>query len=408
MKRPALVLVLSLIFLEWLDFSLYLYLAKAVFAKQFFPSSHYSLTLSFALFAAAYVARPVGGWLFGSKADKTGRRKPMVYSAALMGFATLGICLLPGYAVLGIGATWGLLLLRMAQGLALGGEIKTSGLFLIEHRPFSPLFTGSLAAASGALGMFLGGVVAALVQISSDVSLWRIIFALVGMVSLWVCHKRKQLQESPEFSQVTVASHNPVWHLHRRGLINIAALGAYVSVAVYLCNVYWVSFASDRHLWSNVHCAWLGSLAQLASACLALPIAYKIKAQYNKRLLQASMVLISLAAPLLFYFTAHGMQGAALLALVGYVMTNALICSSLFYFLYLQLPVQYRCRGVSTTWAVAATLGALSLPVAEQLVTIQRYDWFPGLFVALIAMVSLGAISFTVPATKHSDSLVEV
>ncbi len=389
MKRSQLFLVLSLIFLEWLDFSLYLYLAKAVFANEFFPTSSYSLMLTFALFAAAYIARPVGGWLFGRRADLTGRRKPMVFSAALMGLATLGICVLPGYAQIGTIATWGLLLLRMAQGLALGGEINTSAMFLVEHHSHNPLVAGSLVAASGAAGMFMGGMLAALVQSTTVPWVWRAIFAVVGLVSLWVCQKRKQLQESPEFrdeqSRVTLAT----WQLHWQGLLNIAAVGAYVSVTVYLCNAFWVSFAIDKHLWSNVQCAWAGSLAQFASALLALPIAWFAKPKWNKGLLQASMLTTMFAAPLLFYLTEQKLTTFVIFPLLGYVLANALLCSSLFYFLYLQLPAQYRCRGVSTVWALAASLGALSLPIAEQAVTIANWYWFPGLWVSAIAIMAL-------------------
>lgn len=69
MRRSSLIIVLALVFLEWLDFSLYLYMAKSVFANAFFPPSAYSLTLSFALFATAYLARPVGGYQFASDAQ---------------------------------------------------------------------------------------------------------------------------------------------------------------------------------------------------------------------------------------------------------------------------------------------------------------------------------------------------
>ena len=392
MKRSALLLVLSLVFLEWLDFSLYLYLAKAIFANEFFPASAYSLTLSFALFAAAFIARPVGGWLFGRQADLNGRRKPMVFSAALMGLATIGICLLPGYSQIGLFATWGLLVLRMAQGLALGGEINTSAMFLVEHHPKNPLIAGSLVAASGALGMFMGGMLAVLVQSTTITWLWRIIFALVGGISLWVCRKRKQLQESPEFRYEETQKQPLLWRLHWKGLLNIAVVGAYVSVTVYLCNVFWVSYAIDKQLWSNIQCAWIGSLAQLASALLAIPIARYAKIAWNTHLLQASMVVTIFAAPLLFYFTEQGVAVMVLVSLLGYGTANALLCSTLYYFLYLQLPTQYRCQGVSTVYALAASLGALSLPIAQQAVTISHYYWFPGLWVCIVAITSLVAI----------------
>ena len=404
MKRTALFLVLSLVFLEWLDFSLYLYLAKVVFANEFFPVSANSLMLTFALFAAGYLARPFGGWLFGRQADLTGRRKPMVFSAALMGLATIGICVLPGYAQIGLLATWGLLVLRIAQGLALGGEINTSAMFLVEHHSHNPLIAGSFAAISGALGMFVGGVLAALVQYTTVSWTWRVVFAVVGGLSLWVCRKRKQLQESPEFRYEPVQKGFAVWRLHWRGLLNIATVGVYVSVTVYICNVFWVSFAIDTQLWSSVQCTWTGSFAQLASALLALIIARFAKREWNSYLLQASMLTTAFSAPMLFYFTSQNLAYMVLLSLLGYVLANALICSSLFYFLYLQLPPHCRCRGVSTIWALAASVGAFSLPFAQQMVTFAHYYWFPGLWVSIIAMMALASLRLNHPFQNNLSS----
>ncbi|KTC85025.1 MFS transporter [Legionella brunensis] len=398
MKRSALVLVLALVFLEWLDFTLYLYLAKSVFAKEFFPASNYSLLLSFALFAGAYFARPVGGWLFGREADLNGRRVPMVFSAALMGIATLGICILPSYSQIGIWATWGLLLLRIAQALAIGGEINTSAMFLVEHHPHKPLMAGGMVAASGALGMFVGGAFASILQTMNFHNAWRVVFAIVGSVSLWVCRLRKQLAESPEFQKSQPKEATP-WQKHWRGLLNIAAMGTFVSVMVYICNIFWVSFAIDNQLMTKVQCAWIGSLAQFSSAMLALPIAYFSQPKHAYRLVQASMVVLIIAAPLLFYWTAYHDKIGVMLSLLGYVLANGLLCAALYYFLYLQLPSRYRCRGVSTVWALAASIGAISLPVAEQ-AKMAGAIWAPGLFVSIAAILCLTLLALSNQAKK--------
>ncbi|WED42968.1 MFS transporter [Legionella cardiaca] len=393
MRRSALLLVLALVFLEWLDFTLYLYLAKSVFAKEFFPASDYSLLLSFALFAGAYFARPVGGWLFGREADLNGRRLPMVLSAALMGMATLGICLLPGYAQVGLWATWGLLLLRIAQALAIGGEINTSAMFLVEHHPTKPLLAGGMVAASGALGMFMGGAIASVLQVTNFHDAWRLVFAIVGGLSLWVCRLRKQLAESPEFQKKQPHTQYQ-WRNHWRGLLNIAAMGTFVSVMVYICNVFWVSFAIDSQLMSKVQCAWAGSIAQFAAAFIALPIAYYSQPKHCYRLVQSSMLILMITAPLLFYFTAQQSKAGVLFSLLGYVLADGLLCAALYYFLYLQLPSQYRCRGVSTVWALAASIGALSLPLAEQ-AKMAGALLGPGLFVSATAIACLVLLHFS-------------
>lgn len=401
MKKQALFLVLALVFLEWLDFSLYLYLARSVFSKTFFPVSSYSLILTFALFAAAYLVRPIGGWFFGLAADLHGRRRPMLLSAALMGIATIGICFLPSYAQIGIWSTWGLLILRAAQGLALGGEINTSAMFMVEHHPQRPLLAGSFVAASGALGMFFGAAIAALLQADAFNGGWRFVFAAVGLISLWVCRRRAGLAESPEFHQKR-SDVRGLWQRYWRGLLTIAVIAVYVSVTVYISNIFWVSYAIEQHLWSKTQCAWTGAFAQLASALIALPIAYFFRPFYASRLMQMSMLLTSLVAPLLYYFTVQHNGVAVFCLLIGYVLANALFNASLYYVLYLQLPVEYRCRGVSTVWAIAASVGAISLPITAQAVNLGMH-WFPGGLVSLVAVLSLLVFRFNFQQAWSSE-----
>lgn len=387
MKHKTLVVVLALIFLEWLDFTLYLYLAKSVFASRFFPPNGSGLFLSFALFAAAYLARPLGGWVFGKSADRSGRRTPLILSAALMGGSTIGIAVLPGYDVLGTGATWLLLMLRLGQGLALGGEVNNSGMFIVEHQSKNPLVAGSFVAASGALGMFAGGATAALLQMIQIDWLWRVIFVLVGFTSLWVCRLRKKLQESPEFTPDQTRFRH-ILKEEWRGLLNIALLGAFVSVTVYISNAFWVSYASDQGFWSPANCAWAGSISQLGSALLALPIARYCAPDKVNLLVRTSMITAFIGIPLLFLFTTLASIPGVLIGLGFYIVTNGILCSGLYYFLYLQLPARYRCRGVSTIWALAASIGAISLPIAEQ-AYIHQMPWFAPLSVNCIALIGL-------------------
>ncbi|KTD14022.1 MFS transporter [Legionella israelensis] len=390
MKPAGLILALMLVFLEWMDFSLYLYLAKSVFAVQFFPASSQSLMLSFAVFAAAYLARPLGGWMFGRSADRSGRRKPMMYSAALMGVSTLGICFLPEYATIGIWAAWGLLLLRVGQGLALGGEMNTSAMFLVEHYPQHRLFAGSLMAIAGAIGMFAGAALAALLQWLNVQQIWRLMFAFLGFLSLMTCCLRKQLEESPEFLEDSSILHQH-WAFYWQGILNIAVVAAFVSVFVYVCNVLWVSFAIDMKLMTKNQCIWAGALAQLTSALLAMPIAFLNKDQQVSRLLKLAMLLMIFVAPALFYSTAYGNVFFVFVFLSSYALVNALVCASMYYFLYLQLPVHIRCTGVSLTWGLAASVGAASLPIAQQAIMQGKY-WFPPLIVSAIAFAAWSVV----------------
>jgi MHS family proline/betaine transporter-like MFS transporter len=234
--------------------------------------------------------------------------------------------------------------------------------------------------------MFVGGAAAALVQTASVDGLWRLIFIVMGLISLWVCSLRKKLTESPEFTP----NRAPISQIIREewpGLVNIALLGAYVSIAVYIGNAFWVSYATDQKFWSPINCAWAGSIAQLMSALLALVIARLTPPSKALQLLRGSMVCAFMGAPLLFLFTASYSVAGVLLGLALYVLTNALLCSALYYFLYLQLPAQYRCRGVSTVWALAASIGAMSLPMAEQ-AHLHQMVWLAPLWVSMIALIN--------------------
>ena len=170
--------------LEWYDFSLYGYLAP-ITAPLFFPSSDptTSLIQSFAVFAIGFLARPVGGAIYGHIGDRLGRRYLLTLSVLAMAAPTFLMGLLPTYASVGILAPILLVLLRLLQGLSAGGEFSGSIIFLVEHaRPNRHGLMGSLsnfgAMIGGLLGLFVGWLVTNWVdaEAMSDWG-WRISFS---------------------------------------------------------------------------------------------------------------------------------------------------------------------------------------------------------------------------------------
>lgn len=110
--------------IEWYDFFLYGVVAGIVFNKIFFPDFDATVgtILAFATFAVGFVARPVGGIIFGHFGDKLGRKKMLVLTLEIMGVATVGIGLVPSYETIGIAAPILLVICRLAQGIGIGGE----------------------------------------------------------------------------------------------------------------------------------------------------------------------------------------------------------------------------------------------------------------------------------------------
>jgi MFS family permease len=192
---------------EWYDFFLYGIAAGLVFDKLFFPSADpvVGTLLAFATFAIGFVARPVGGLVFGHIGDRVGRKKTLVATMIIMGLATFLIGVVPSYETIGIAAPIVLVLLRLAQGAAIGGEWGGAVLMAVEYAPrgMRGLY-GSLPQIGLALGLMLGtGVFAVLnSMMSSEAFLalgWRIAFMLSLILVAVGLFVRLKVMETPAF-----------------------------------------------------------------------------------------------------------------------------------------------------------------------------------------------------------------
>src|SRR6516164_2034181 len=149
--------------LEWHDFAIYGYFAATI-GRKFFPHEDpvAQLLSAFSIFAIGYLMRPIGGALVGHIGDTLGRRTALTFSVAAMAIPTFLIGLLPGYQTIGVLAPVGLILLRVLQGLSVGGEYARSMVFLVEHAAEGRRgLMGALGASGGTVGMLLGSAVGA-------------------------------------------------------------------------------------------------------------------------------------------------------------------------------------------------------------------------------------------------------
>ncbi|KAB8182280.1 MFS transporter [Microbispora catharanthi] len=195
--------------IEWYDFFLYGSAAALVFNKLFFPTEN-ELTgtlLAFLTYAVGFVARPLGGLVFGHYGDRLGRKRLLVISLLMMGGSTFLIGCLPTYAALGAGAPLLLTVLRLVQGFALGGEWGGAVLLVSEHGdPRNRGFWASWPQAGAPGGNLIAtGVLALLAAVQPDDAFlawgWRIAFLLSGvlvLIGLWI---RLTVTESPVFQE---------------------------------------------------------------------------------------------------------------------------------------------------------------------------------------------------------------
>jgi metabolite-proton symporter len=199
---------------EWYDFFLYGSAAALVFGPLFFPEQDdfVGVLAAFATYAIGFAARPIGGLVFGHFGDRIGRKKLLVISLLMMGGATFAIGLLPTYGTVGVLAPVLLIVLRLVQGFALGGEWGGAVLIVSEHgKPEHRGFWASWPQAGAPAGQLLStGVLAVLAASQSDDAFaswgWRIPFllsAVLILVGLWV---RLAVSESPVFLEAQRAA----------------------------------------------------------------------------------------------------------------------------------------------------------------------------------------------------------
>ncbi len=244
--------------LEWYDFSLYGYFAPII-AKLFFPTSDKLLSLlaTFGVFATGFIMRPIGALLFGYFGDRNGRKKTLAASIILMAIPTTLIGLLPTYQQMGIFAGILLLICRLLQGLAVGGEFCGSIVYITEHSPANRRgMFGSWAMFSAFAGLLLGsGVTALFNALLSQQDLiswgWRIPFIaglLLGAVGLYF---RLRMPETPNFvtiknrQQILINPVNQAFKVAAQPMVISTALVFLPAMSFYLLFVYLPSYMTE-------------------------------------------------------------------------------------------------------------------------------------------------------------------
>jgi MHS family metabolite:H+ symporter-like MFS transporter len=198
--------------IEWYDFFLYGVVAGIVFNKLYFPNSDplVSTLLAYTTFAVGFVTRPLGGVIFGHFGDKIGRKSVLVMTLMIMGVATFCIGLIPTYAQIGVAAPLLLLLMRVLQGIGLGGEWGGAVLMAFEYAPPEKrgLFA-SIPQIGLAIGLCLAsGIVALLASLPEADFLgwgWRVAFLLSAVLVFVGIYIRTRVMETPEFTRVKAA-----------------------------------------------------------------------------------------------------------------------------------------------------------------------------------------------------------
>ena len=403
--------------LEWYDFFIYGTAAALVFNQLFFPSFAplIGTLLAFTTFAVGFVARPLGGIVFGHYGDKIGRKNVLVATLLLMGIATFLIGVLPTYATIGVWAPILLVLLRFLQGLGLGGEWGGAVLMTMESGdPRRRGLNASWPQVGVPIGLLLAnGVLSLMGTITPDEAFlawgWRIPFLISGLlvlVGMWI---RLTIAESPLFAEVAQTESKaeaPVHEVLRRYPRQVLlAIGARVGVDVaFYTFVLFITTYVATYLELPRQYALNAVLIAAAVQIFAIPYFGHLSDKIARRPVYLAGAIG--AAVWVFVFFALLDSGRFVLILLAAVV--ALIFHAAMYgpqasFITEMFPTKVRYTGASMGYQLAGILGGALAPIIS-VALLDRFD--TSVFVSVYAVVMLGVTIicvFLAPETSRID-----
>jgi metabolite-proton symporter len=364
--------------IEWYDFFLYGSAAALVFNKLFFPKFDplVGTLLAFATYAVGFVARPLGGIVFGHFGDRIGRKRLLMWSLVMMGLATLLIGLLPGYDRIGIWAPIGLIVLRVLQGFAVGGEWGGAVLMAAEHGDARRRgYWASWPQAGVPMGSLLSaGVLALMAGVQSEADFvrwgWRVPFLLSAVLVVVGWYIRNRVSESPMFEAEIEAAEAParapvidVLRERPRGVLLGAGLRVGENIVYYILTVFSLTFLVDV----AAHSRSLALDALLIGAAVqfvAIPLLAILSDRIGRRPVYAvgafgSAIFVFLFFPML----ASGRNGMIILAIVIGLVLHASMYAPQAAFITELFPTRIRYSGVSIAYQLTAIFAGSLAPI---------------------------------------------
>ncbi|WP_234686012.1 MFS transporter [Bradyrhizobium monzae] len=242
--------------IEWYDFFIYGLIAPLVFDQLFFPKfDQLAATIAvFATFAVGFLARPLGGIVFGHFGDRLGRKSVLLCTLLMMGLATMSIGLLPTYGSAGAIATIALVALRFIQGFALGGESTAAILMAVETSPGHRRgFSAAVIQAAGPVGVVLASFAALTISRLPEADLlsrgWRVPFLVSAVLVALGVYMRLRIEESTTFREAPEAAAVPAIEAlksHWRSIIIVLFAEMAQTSYFYLTAIFTISFATRQ------------------------------------------------------------------------------------------------------------------------------------------------------------------
>jgi MHS family alpha-ketoglutarate permease-like MFS transporter len=383
-------------FTDWIIYATF----AALFSRHFFPANNdrVSLLSAFAVFAVGFVMRPIGGALLGAYADRHGRKNGLALSVALMAGSSLVIAVCPGYESIGIAAPLILVLARLIQGFAAGGEFGSASTFLIESSaPSRRGFAGSwqhFAVNAGVLvAALIGAILTSMIDHAGMAKWgWRVAFTiagLLGFVALWV---RLAVAETDAFRK-SAATHQRTRHPfleivreHPRAALRVIGIAMAGNLCIYL---WLVLFPTLAHLRTGLplHDAFNASVISIVVSLIAIPFIGKLSDRIGRK----PVLLVFAGGSALFawpalHFLSNDFWSATAIVTIGMLLSSgfAATCATV---MAEQFPARVRATGVALPYAVSAALFGGTLPYIVTAMSSSGLSQYLWVYVATVCAV---------------------
>ncbi|HTO34577.1 MAG TPA: MFS transporter [Pararhizobium sp.] len=397
--------------IEWYDYFLYGTMSAIVFGNLFFPSDDpvTSQLLALASFALAFLIRPIGGIVFAHIGDRIGRKQTLVITLAIMGISTVLMGLLPTYAQIGVWAPILLTILRLFQGLALGGEWGGGVLLAVEYAPKKKRgFYGAVPQTGALIGLALGNIVTSVLSVtfSEEAFLsygWRIPFILsivLVFLGMWI---RNRVDETPSFKKVAAKKNTkrvPIVETmkhHWRAVLVVIGAKVIETSTFFLFATFTISYLVGL---GYQRVAALNIV--LVAALIAVPMML-LFGSISDRIGRKAMFMLGTVAMMIYilpYFWLLN-QGSWVLATLAVIVGFSVIWSAygaMIGTLFAEsFPADVRYTGVSLGYQVGAAIVGGPLPlIATALLAHYNGSYVPvGVFIIACGVVSLVALACT-------------
>lgn len=410
--------------LEWYDFAVFGYFSD-ILSDVFFPpgqQGHAALVETFAVFGGAFLMRPIGGMMMGYIGDKYGSRRALTISIFLMAFPTFTMGLLPGYASIGPLAIVLLTLVRLLQGLSVGGQLMSSLVFTLERHPKTKWgLYGSYVMAAADLGTLLGGTVAMILRSSlTEEQLrtwgWRVPFLSGILVSISGFYLRSHGEDDDQAhvhgDGATAVPQNPIRLAFSRSNIRSLLASALVtllwSTGFYLIFVWMPVYMTDL-IDTPVPNAFAVNSASLAvSVCLLFPVAGWLSDKLGRRrVMGCGGILLGIFSPIAVAIIGTGVTASALIAQTLLGICLSLWGAPMMAWLAESFEPSARLTSVSIGYNIGQVLGGGLAPAAATELIDKFGHEVPGYYISIVAVLSLIGLCCVAPRRPVHFSVVQ-